>query len=190
VHLLALVGVRPLLASILLVTLSACGEGGHGGIPGDELGTYGVVGSLSGSTCGDGALGATDPWQFEVRLSRADRELFWLNGREAIAGRLEADGVSFSFETRVDVELIPAEKGRPACVISRYDRATGLLSADNTDVESFAADLRFEFAVAASDGSVGYDCSPAIGVSGGFAALPCSMGYDLEAVRTRPPEPR
>jgi hypothetical protein len=175
-------------SQILLVVLglssSACGQGGHGGVPGEELGTYGVVGQLTSSSCGENALGAVDPWQFEVRLSRADRELFWLNGREAIAGRLETDGVSFGFETRVEVEALPAERGQKACVVSRSDRAHGVLSASSGDVLAFTGAL--EFSYTAVDG---FDCSPLVGVSGGFEKLPCSMAYGLEAMRTQAPEP-
>lgn len=169
----------PVLLSCLLT--AACGEGGHGGIPGQELGTYDVMAEMARSSCGEGALGATDPWQFEVRLSRADRELFWLNGREAIAGRLDADGVSFAFETRVEVEAMPAERGRKACVVSRSDEAQGVLSATGDDVQAFSGSL--EFGYIALEGS---DCSPLIGVAGGFEALPCSMTYELDATHQSP----
>ena len=165
---------------------SACGEGGHGGVPGEELGTYAVEGSLARSSCGPGALGATDPWQFEVRLSRADRELFWLNGREAIQGSLQPDGVSFGFETRVEVEALPAERGRKACVVSRSDRAQGALSAAEGDVLAFTGSLEFDYEVA----DEASDCSPLVGVTGGFTTLPCSMAYRLEGSRIRAPEPR
>ncbi|HVJ17655.1 MAG TPA: hypothetical protein VM686_19675 [Polyangiaceae bacterium] len=177
---------RSLLPILTLGLLSvACGEGGHGGIPGEELGTYGVVGTLSSSSCGPDALGATDPWQFEVRLSKADRELFWLNGREAIAGRLSTDGVTFEFETRVEVEALPAERGRKACVVSRSDQAQGVLSAAAGDVLAFSGELAFGYSVLEDS-----DCSPLVGVTGGFAALPCSMAYALQAARTKEPERR
>jgi hypothetical protein len=177
--------VRSLFAVPTCLICAACGTGGHGGVPGEELGTYAVRGSLASSSCGPGALGATDPWQFEVRLSRADRELFWLNGREAIAGTLNPDGVTFTFETRVEVEAIQAERGHEACVVSRSDHARGVLSAASGDVLAFSGSLEFDYSALA-----GADCSPLIGVMGGFEALPCSMGYALEADRTKPPEPR
>lgn len=173
----------PALCVCLLV--AGCGDGGHGGIPGEELGTYGVVASMASSSCGEGALGATDPWQFEVRLSRADRELFWLNGREAIAGRLAADGVTFSFETGVEVEALPESRGQKACIVSRGDRAEGVLSAAGDEVLAFSGSLEFRYA--ALEGS---DCSPLLGVAGGFETLPCSMAYALEGSRTRAPKAR
>jgi hypothetical protein len=177
--------VRPLiLASLIGICCAGCGEGGHGGVPGEELGTYAVHGPLASSSCGPGALGATDPWQFEVRLSRADRELFWLNGREAIAGTLSADGVTFTFETRVEVEVIPAQRGQRACVVSRSDHARGVLSAASGEVLAFSGSLEFEYSAL-----TGGDCSPLIGVMGGFETLPCSLGYALEADRTKAPEP-
>jgi len=175
--------VRSLIAVSTSLLCAACGEGGHGGVPGEELGTYSVLGTLEGSSCGPGALGATDPWQFEVRLSRADRELFWLNGREAIAGRLSADGVTFTFETRVKVEAFPAWRGQKVCIVSRSDNAQRVLSAANgEEVLAFSGSLEFDY-MALPDA----DCSPLIGVTGGFETLPCSMAYALQADRTKAP---
>src|SRR5687768_6334338 len=105
--------------------------------PGDLLGVYSVVGSLDDTTCGAGALAAEDPWSFDVKLSRYQRDLYWLNGREAIVGDIDKDGRSFSFDTRIEIEVQAALRGHPGCVISRVDRARGELSADDTDVETF-----------------------------------------------------
>ncbi len=162
---------------------AACSGNGHGAYPGDDLGTYQVVGHITDSGCGEGSLGATDPWNFEIHLSRAERELFWLNGREAIAGRVADDGVSFSFETRVEVEAAPAERGRKACVVSREDHASGELSAGGTEVLAFTSVLDFDYTVVGDS-----DCSGLIGVPGGFQTLPCGMSYELSGTRSAPPE--
>jgi hypothetical protein len=165
----------------ILPGLTACTNGHE---PGEPLGTFSVVAELSSSTCGSGALGAADPWKFEIKLARFERELFWRNGREDITGSLEADGVTFRFDTRVEAEAVPAQKGVAACVLSRKDHAEGRLSSADEDVLSFEASLDFEFSVA--DGS---DCTSIIGVPGGFEKLPCKMSYDpLEGTRTAEPE--
>jgi hypothetical protein len=171
-----------LLLSLFTVPgLAACMNGHE---PGEELGTFSVVAELASSTCGKGALGATDPWKFEIKLARFERELFWRNGREDITGTLEADGVSFRFDTRVEAEVVPAQRGTKACVISRKDHAEGRLSSPDDDVVSFEGSLDFEFS--AVDGS---DCSSVIGVPGGFEKLPCRMTYDpIEGTRTKAPE--
>ena len=87
-----------------------------------------------------------------MKLSRFHDDLYWINGREVIPGGVEPDGVSFAFSTRVEAEVLPTGKGRPACVLSRADSAKGTLSSDSSDVETFDATLTFSYsAVAGSD---------------------------------------
>ena len=145
--------------------------------PGDLLGVYSVVGTLDDTTCGAGALAAEDPWSFEVKLSRYQRDLYWLNGREAIVGSIEKDGRSFAFDTRVEIEVQAPLRGHPGCVISRVDRARGELSADDTDVESFEGSLSFDFS--ATPGSDCLDWMAAESVP----QIPCSVDYELDADR-------
>ncbi|MBK7582178.1 MAG: hypothetical protein IPI67_18475 [Myxococcales bacterium] len=118
--------------ALALAALMFGGLGCSGGkdpkIPGDELGTYAVVSTLQTSTCGPGALGSKDLWQFQVKLSQEGHDLYWLNGAEAIAGDLAADGVSFGFDSHVVVNAIAAGKGQPGCAISRIDTGSGRLS--------------------------------------------------------------
>jgi hypothetical protein len=169
--------------SVLLLGCSdLVGGGKDAKIPGEPLGTFHVIGQLESSTCGPGALGATDLWEFDVRLSRDGGDLYWLNGAEAIPGRIAADGKSFAFDTRVAVQAIPAGKGQPGCTIVRNDSASGSLSSATTDVASFSGRLRFGYSPQA-----GSDCGPLVGVDGGFAGLPCEMSYLLEAARTHGP---
>jgi hypothetical protein len=146
--------------------------------PGDLLGIYGVTGELDESSCGEGALGASERWSFDVKLTRYEDDLYWLNGAEAIVGSIGKDGRSFSFETRVEKEVQPAERGRPACIVARDDRASGRLSDSGTDVESFEGEL--EFGYRALEGA---DCTSWIGTPGSVARLPCSMSYTMSAER-------
>jgi len=164
--------------ALLLPLAIGCSGNKDPKIPGDELGTYKVVANLDSSTCGPGALGAKDVWQFDVKLSRDGDALYWLNGAEAISGAVASDGVSFAFETHVDVQAINPGKGQIGCVISRVDSGSGTLSSSSLEVESFEGLLRYGF-----QPTTGSDCQPLVGVEGGFYALPCEMSYRLSATR-------
>ena len=159
------------------------GGGKDAKVPGEPLGTFHVIATLESSTCGPGALGSTDLWEFDVKLSREARDLYWLNGKEAIPGRIAADGISFAFDTRAAVEAIPAANGQAGCTIVRSDTANGVLSSPSTDVSSFSGRMRFGYAP-----SPGSDCLSVVGVDGGFASLPCEMSYLVDAARTKLPE--
>lgn len=158
------------------------GGGKDAKVPGEPLGTFHVIGHLDASTCGPGALGSTDLWEFDVKLSRDGSDLYWLNGQEPIPGRIAADGVSFAFDTRTAVEAIAAGKGHPGCTILRSDTANGALSSATLDVTSFAGRMRFGYVPA-----TGSDCSALVGVEGGFFALPCEMSYLVDATRQAEP---
>ncbi|MGC4088375.1 MAG: hypothetical protein QM756_10830 [Polyangiaceae bacterium] len=149
-----------------------------GKIPGDLLGTYSVSGKLIADSCGAELLGAPDPWLFQMKLSRFERDLYWLNGREAIVGDIEANGSTFHFKTRLDVPLTPAAKGAAACVVSRYDQADGELGVDGDEVTSVAATLSFKY-----DAKAGSECIEIIGIPGGVAQLPCTLSYRLAGAR-------
>ena len=152
---------------------------GDAKVPGEPLGTFEVIAELDASTCGSGALGSTDLWEFEVQLSKDFDQLFWLNGREVIPGRIASDGESFEFDTRVQVEVLEPEPGILGCTLNRQDRASGQLDYQDEAVRSFSGRLTFAY-IPTSDS----DCSPLIGVEGGFSALPCEMKYDLVGSNT------
>jgi hypothetical protein len=174
---------RRVLAPSLLALAACNGNGKDPKLPGDSLGTFRVAATLEESSCGTGALGSSDVWEFDVGLSRRDQNLYWLNGAEAIPGNIAPDGVSFAFDTRVAVEVEPAGKGRLGCTVWRSDQASGTLGAPTTDVVSFDGRLRFQYSAQPTS-----DCSELIGVEGGFMALPCEMTYDLSGTRVAAPE--
>lgn len=147
---------------------------GDAKVPGEPLGTFEVIAELDSSTCGAGALGSTDLWEFEVQLSKDYDQLFWLNGREVIPGRIASDGESFEFDTRVQVEVLEPEPGVLGCTLNRQDRASGRLDYQDEAVNSFTGRLTFAYTPSSDS-----DCSPLIGVEGGFSALPCEMKYDV-----------
>lgn len=166
----------------MALTSASCEFGeGDAKVPGEPLGTFEVIAELDSSTCGSGALGSTDLWEFEVQLSKDFDQLFWLNGREVIPGRIASDGESFEFDTRVQVDVLEPKPGILGCTLNRQDRASGRLDYEDDAVTSFTGRLTFAY-IQTSDS----DCSPLIGVEGGFSALPCEMKYD--AIGSRTPE--
>src|SRR4051812_22703471 len=73
--------------------------------PGDRLGTFHASGSLRGDTCQANVLGVSPDWAFDVKLSRQESTLYWLNGEEAIPGTIAPDGTSYDFQSGVEVTL-------------------------------------------------------------------------------------
>jgi hypothetical protein len=148
-------------------------------IPGDPLGTYAMVGTLKADECGADLLGAPDPWRFELKLSRFEQDLYWLNGREAIVGDIDADGSTFHFSTHIDVTVAAPAKGAPGCTVSRYDQADGTLDGSDTNVPQVEATLTFKY-----EPKSGSECFDIVGVPSGFNMLPCSLTYALAGERT------
>ncbi len=168
----------PLAVLSALVTLG-CSGGKNPKIPGNELGTYHVTGHLDASTCGPGAMGSTDLWEFDVKLSRDGHDLYWLNGKDVVPGRIAADDVSFAFDSRSVVQAEAAGKGKPGCTIVRTDTASGSLQGQAEDVTGFSGLMRFGYTAQPTS-----DCSDFVGVAGGFDGLPCEMSYRVSATRT------
>jgi len=177
---------RPLCFAAVAALFSMLALGCSGGkdpkIPGNELGTYHVTGHLGASSCGPGALGSSDLWEFDVKLSRDGHDLYWLNGKDVVPGRIAADGVSFAFDSRSVVQAEVAGKGKPGCTIVRTDKASGALHEQGTDVTGFDGLMRFGYTADPTS-----DCSDFIGVEGGFDGLPCEMSYQVDAARTAGP---
>jgi len=166
--------------AIALLVLLALGCSGKKDdkVPGDELGTYHVISKLSTSTCGPGALGSPDVWEFDVKLSKDGHALYWVSGSEPVPGTLAADDVSFAFSAEVVVNAIPAGKGETGCTIKRADTGSGTLSSPTPPVDGFDGALRFGF-----QPQTGSDCQALMGVQGGFYTLPCEMDYSMSATR-------
>jgi len=150
-----------------------------GKAPGDMLGTFQVQGSLDASTCGAGALGSPSSWDFEIKLTRFENDIYWLNGQEALVGDIASDGRSFSIVTDVENKISDPGRGKKGCIVMRHDDAEGKLSASGTDVKSFDGKLSYGY-----DTLTGSDCSDWIGTQGAVETLPCSLSYDLTGERS------
>lgn len=149
--------------------------------PGENLGTFQVTGTQTANTCGAGAFGEQSSWQFQVKLARATGEIFWNNGQEILAGTLASDGLTFSFDTGVVIDMRAADQvGLPACSIRRADHASGTLGADAT---TFTGELSYQFSPTA-----GSSCTDIVsGATPLAATLPCSFSFHLTAQRTVAP---
>ena len=172
-----------LFLSALVFSSGCVGHAQDAHEPGDRLGTYHATGKLVSDTCQASLLGVGSDWQFDVKLSRQSHTLYWLNGEEAIPGTIANDGVSFGFQSGVEVMLQAPRGSQPGCVIERTDNASGTLSSSSTsDVPRFEVDMSFGYAV-----KRGSECAGFVGVEGGFADLPCQVSYALSAKRTALP---
>jgi len=173
-----------LCVSVVSSALGGCvGHAQDAHEPGDRLGTYHATGKLVSDSCQASVLGVSNDWQFDVKLSRDNHTLYWLNGAEAIPGTIANDNVSFGFESGVEVTLQAARGSLPGCVIERTDSASGKLgSSSTTDVRRFTVDMSFSYSA-----QRGSQCAGFVGVEGGFTGLPCKVSYALSAERTALP---
>lgn len=173
---------RQPVAALLGLTLASClnfRKVDDAKAPGDMLGMYDVSGKLASSTCGEGALGAGGIWNFQVKLTRQENDIYWLNGQETLVGDIANDGRSFSIQSGVQVVVSQPGRGQPGCAVNRRDDAEGKLSDSGTDVESFEGTLAFSY-----ESAKGGDCSEWVGTEGAVSVLPCSLTYSLDGVRS------
>jgi hypothetical protein len=148
--------------------------------PGEDIGRYTVTGTITANTCGEGALGEQATWVFPVHMSKAPHILYWDNGQAVIPGVLAADGVSFSFDSGVVMNMRAADQvGLPPCSVNRDDHAEGVLDSAADTVRSFTGELTYTFTP-----TPGSSCDDLVsGVAPIVAALPCSMSYGLAGQR-------
>jgi len=159
--------------------------------PGTALGTFHVTATRTENTCGEGALGSTPTWEFDVELARDKATLFWDNGAQVVSGPGSADGTRFQIDADVVMNMREGGDPGPPCSIHRHDTAVVTLPAgDGADVATFTGTLTFAFAPTA-----GSDCADL--VLGGapnpktampiVTQLPCDFGFSMAAARTKAP---
>jgi hypothetical protein len=163
----------------LALVCSGC-SGPRGGRLGDDLGGFQVRALEAANGCGAGALGSRPSFEFEIDLSREQRELFW--GREG-STLLDA-ALRFELVDAVSVELVPPRGNQPGCSIGRADRIEGTLTPDDSgEIVGFTGQLEHGFQVATGD-----QCSLDDRLAAGLPQLPCTITYALSGERTRLPE--
>ena len=152
------------------------------GLPGTSLGTYQVHATLTQSTCGPGAFGSPDTWDFEVKLAVDGSVLYWNNGSELVEGSVGSDGAAFSFSDQLTIPVSDAKGAQPGCVMFRQDAASGTLnSKSDTPAEVTAFTGALSYGYGQQDGS---DCSTVV-QQAGAATIPCTISYGLTATRTQ-----
>lgn len=158
-------------------------------LPGTQLGTYNVIGTLGTNTCGTG-LGAPSPWDFTVQLSEdtttSPTTFYWLPsvGSQLSNGMTSTTKVSISSTVTSNIGGSEATDASAAvegpCDLqqsTQLDLTLGLGSPPTT----FTGSLTYTF-VTSTGVSTTSDCTDELTSSGGqFDTLPCTTTYTLTA---------
>jgi hypothetical protein len=170
-----------------LVAAAAC-SGKDPYKPGTALGNYHVQATHTANTCGDQNV-PPNPWKFDVKLSTDPGKLYWVQGGLPVQGTLDAHANALMTSSSSST-IHPAnpKTGLGACSLTRKDTLTAALvettvaTADGgteMTVPSFTGTLHYSFAP--DDGS---DCADLVD-TGGFANLPCEIGFSLSGTRAQ-----
>jgi hypothetical protein len=143
----------------------------------DDSGTYQVTAHLTANTCD---LGAPDPWDLDVKVSRQGSTVSWtwLDGTAPISGPLNAQSeatLTGSQQNDVDGTV---DGGPGPCTLERDDTVGITLSAGEMPA-TFSGTINYAFSVV-----TGSDCSDQLVASGGqYATLPCAITYSMTGSR-------
>jgi len=175
IHLPALSSNVPMLVVFMLLSVSPknlfCGCAQTDGA------IFRVQATLSKSTCGSGAVDASDSWNFKVRLHKDGSTLTW----EDVDSGMSTQGVigsdSFSVSAGSKYEVTASTEGSVGCSVRRHDNYSGSVSYDKSgDISKLDGVISFNYTL-----STGYNCDALIGTANGFEDLPCEVDYKFEA---------
>ncbi|MFO0616441.1 MAG: hypothetical protein U0414_27865 [Polyangiaceae bacterium] len=143
-----------------------------------SLGAFDVVATLKQTSCGVGALGMANQWDFVVGLGRDGAAATWDVGGGPIAGVADGTGVELSFDARLVIDMRKEGDGGsndlPACKIERHDVATAILD-DAKDPRAFQGTISYTFTP-----TTGSNCADLfVGSTAQFAELPCTALYGV-----------
>lgn len=152
--------------------------------PGVAVGTFKLQGHKASATCGD-ATAAPDPWLFDVRFSRDDATLYWVQNRAPISGHVGADR-KVRFETR-DARTMTAQvrKGTPviSCTVTRTDTFDAVLGPDEPlgdagtgGFSTLTGTLRYSFSADDPEACASLG-DPSLSV------MPCELVYDIRGAK-------
>lgn len=173
------------------VLLGGCDDGTEG----ERLGVYSVIATRTQDTCGSQLSGKVQRAQFNVVLSLRQGVLQWTPaGANAASGTYDVFQGTFRIAVEASTQMIAPDRRRefPGCVLRRVDVIEGAVtsSADagaTANVDGGTVLTGFQAQETIAYGTERGDCSPLIGVGGGQAfALPCTVGYRMEATRVGP----
>jgi hypothetical protein len=152
--------------------------------PGTAIGTFAVTGTLRANSCGAGQ--APNPWTFSVKLSTDPGTLYWIQGSLPVSGTLSTAHVASLTSTSTQSSY-EGDSSVALCTIDRTDSLSATLTPDPTiadEYSAFTGTLTYAFAADSSSS----DCSGALVENGGgYAALPCTLTYNLSATRSALP---
>ncbi len=145
--------------------------------PGTSLGTFSVTGALKTQTCGASMQSQVlDPWTFDVRLSRSGNQMFWLqDAAPALSGLVDAQG-NVTFTSTQVYDLRDGDAGK-YCGVVRTDTFKAALGTSPSPT-SFTGTISYHYEL-----DQNADCGGLL--SGQFDVVPCDVGYDLTAKRTK-----
>jgi hypothetical protein len=151
--------------------------------PGTAIGTFHVEAKRTANSCGDSAV-PPDPWKFDVRLSRDQRTLYWVQGGLPVSGTLdeakpEAPRATMRSSDTRTVRAADPKRGLGPCSLTRDDTLEATLARGagaEADFETFTGTLGYRFSPTGDS-----DCADAIVGPGGdgFADLPCEIRFEL-----------
>lgn len=149
--------------------------------PGESLGTFHLTATQTKNSCGAGALGAPESWEFDVSFATGEESLYWNSGGQVIVGELSDDGKSFAFATDVLIDMRDPDDGfSPPCSMARHDVAKGTFKMEDEAAISASGTLTYSFKP-----TEGSDCADLVtSETPVFAQIPCSMSYSFKAPRT------
>lgn len=147
-------------------------------LPGTQLGSYAVVGTLDGGTCGTGPDSlATLNLSVEVAEDGANAYAVNTDGTDEVSGTWSAPTATFTASGTVN----PISDGGGLCALSVASTFTFTFDSP-TQPKSLAGSLNYEYSVATTSSPA--ECAGALTESGGsYATLPCSVTYSLTGAK-------
>lgn len=173
------------------VLLGGCNDAAEG----ERLGVYSVVATRTQDTCGSQMSGKVQRAQFNVVLSLRQGVLQWKpEGAIAASGSYDVFQGTFRIAVEASNQMIAPDRRRqiPGCILRRVDVIEGTVSTSGdagvtANVDAGTVLTGFQAHETIAYGTESGDCTSLIGVGGGQAfALPCMVGYQLEATRVGP----
>lgn len=170
---------RVLLAAPALLWATACGQQ-TSTLPGTALGNYNIVGTLGANTCGS-TVGAANPWDFALELSRDSTMLYiaQTDGSDALSGALDTtDALSATLSSTVTSNVDGSDAGPGPCNLTQ-STTFALTLASGATPQTFSGTVTYAYG-AATGVSATTDCTDQLSASGGpYATLPCTVTYSL-----------